>query len=294
MGYLQFLRDIGKHVPMRQMLGRDFVQKRLTDDGAGISYAEFSYVLIQAFDFLYMNKHMGVTLQLCGSDQWGNSIAGVDLIRRINGSEAHVWSSPLIIDSTTGRKFGKSEDGAVWLDAGFTSIYKFYQFWLNVDDGAVIDYLKIFTLLNEVEIDEIKEKFKTDRGGRLPHKTLAYEVTKIVHGEDQAKKQKNIAEALFGKQTIDSLTEAEFATISEELPLIEASAGVDLASLIAEGGLATSNSEARRLLEVGAIYINNQQLPSGAPDTILDPGSENHGFILVRRGKNTSMLVKIK
>src|SRR5690606_15216819 len=135
-GYLQFLRDVGKHVPMRQMLGRDFVNTRLSEDGAGISYAEFSYVLIQGYDFVHLNKEHGVTLQVCGSDQWGNSIAGVDLIRRLNGQEAHVWSAPLVVNNTTGVKFGKSEEGAVWLDEKLTSPYKFYQFWLNVDDAG--------------------------------------------------------------------------------------------------------------------------------------------------------------
>src|SRR5690606_35177157 len=125
--YLDFLRNVGKHVPMRQMLGREFVQSRLAEDGAGISYAEFSYSLIQGYDFLHLFREKGVTLQLCGADQWGNSIAGVDLIRRITGKEAHVWSAPLVVNKATGVKFGKTEDGAVWLDAAKTSPYKFYQ-----------------------------------------------------------------------------------------------------------------------------------------------------------------------
>jgi tyrosyl-tRNA synthetase len=137
MGYLEFLREVGKHVPLRQMLQREFVQSRLAADGAGISYAEFSYVLIQAFDFLQLYRDHGVTLQLCGSDQWGNSIAGVDLIRRVSGAETNVWSTPLVINKTTGKKFGKSEDGAVWLDSKKTSPTQFYQFWINADDGGV-------------------------------------------------------------------------------------------------------------------------------------------------------------
>ncbi len=141
--YLDFLRTVGKHVPMSQMLGREFIQTRLGDGGAGISYAEFSYALMQGYDFLHLFREHGVTMQLCGADQWGNSLAGVDLIRRIEGGEAHVYSLPLIMNKATGRKFGKSEGGAVWLDPDMTSVFKFYQFWINVDDEGVIDYMKI-------------------------------------------------------------------------------------------------------------------------------------------------------
>ena len=137
LGYLEFLRDVGKHVPMRQMLGREFVQSRLSDDGAGISYAEFSYSLIQGYDFLHLHREKGVTLQVAGADQWGNSIAGVELIRRITGGEAHVWTGPLIVNKTTGVKFGKTESGAIWLDPAKTSPTQFYQFWVNCDDAGV-------------------------------------------------------------------------------------------------------------------------------------------------------------
>ncbi len=151
--YLDLLRDVGKHVPMRQMLGRDFVQKRLGEHGSGISYAEFSYVLIQAYDFLRLHEEKAITLQVCGSDQWGNSIAGVDLIRRKTGDEAHVFSAPLVLNQTTGKKFGKTEDGAIWLDPAKTSPYKFYQFWLNVDDEGAESYLKIFTELDKPAVE---------------------------------------------------------------------------------------------------------------------------------------------
>src|SRR5665213_582815 len=149
LNYLDFLRDIGKHVPMRQMLAREFVQTRLGETGNGISYAEFSYVLIQAYDFLHLYKHHDVTLQLCASDQWGNSIAGVELIRRIAGGEVNVYASPLITNETTGKKFGKTEDGAVWLDAKKTSPFKFYQFWLNTEDDSVEEYLLKMTMLSK-------------------------------------------------------------------------------------------------------------------------------------------------
>jgi tyrosyl-tRNA synthetase len=156
--YLTFLRDIGKHVPISTMLSRDFVQARLGEGGSGISYAEFSYSLIQGYDYLHLFREHGVTLQLCGADQWGNSVTGVDLIRRIEGGEAHVFSSPLVVNKATGVKFGKSEDGAVWLDSTKTSVYKFYQFWLNVDDEGAIDYTKIYTLLSREAINELVTK----------------------------------------------------------------------------------------------------------------------------------------
>jgi len=163
MGYLQFLRDVGKHVPMRQMLARDFIQKRLGEEGSGISYAEFSYVLIQGYDFLHLFREHGVTLQVAASDQWGNSIAGVELIRRITGKEAHVWTTPLIINKATGKKFGKTEDGAVWLSESQTSVYQFYQFWLNVDDEGVSDDLKVYKMMSKEEMEQLEIELRENK-----------------------------------------------------------------------------------------------------------------------------------
>ncbi len=284
MGYLDFLRDVGKHVPMRQMLGRDFVQKRLSEDGAGISYAEFSYVLIQAYDFLWMNKHMGVTLQLCGSDQWGNSIAGVDLIRRINGSEAHVWSSPLIVNKSTGVKFGKTEEGAVWLDPKLTSIFKFYQFWLNVDDAGVEDYIKVYTLLSKNKIDTVMGEFQANPAGRAAQKTLAYEVTKLVHGEAQAQKIADISEVLFGDRKFEDLKSDEVAVLTEELPNVKASN--DFAETIVKAGLAKSKTEARSFLAAGAITVNGLKAGDNSEAQLKS------GANLVKRGKNSFAIVE--
>lgn len=279
MGYLQFLREVGKHVPMRQMLARDFIQTRLGEQGAGISYAEFSYVLIQAYDFLHMYKEMDVTLQVCGSDQWGNSIAGVDLIRRLAGNEAHVWSSPLIVDKTTGKKFGKSEDGAVWLDPNLTSVYKFYQFWLNVDDESALEYLKIYTLLSKDEIEHTAAEFSNNRAGRLAQKTLALEVTKLVHGQERADAVRRATEALFGQ---DEVSEQDFEILSSELTVV----GADQSTVqtLVSAGLASSNTEATRFLHEGAIVINGQK---ATPET-----SFKSGLNLVRRGKNNFAIVK--
>lgn len=285
MNYMDFLRDIGKHVPMRQMLGRDFVQSRLGEEGAGISYAEFSYSLIQGYDFLHLHREMGVTLQLCGADQWGNSIAGVDLIRRIMGNEAHVWSAPLIVNKTTGVKFGKSEAGAVWLDANKTSVYNFYQFWLNLDDAGTIDYLKIYTLLSPDEIDDIAHRFNADRSTRLAQKTLAYEVTKLIHGKDQADQVKRVSEALFGGTPFAELNKDEVEILANEIPAVLASEH-NLAALLKESGLASSLSEARRFIEGGGVYINGTKATEITPDDFI------RGCALLRRGKNNVALIR--
>lgn len=282
LSYLGFLRDVGKHVPMRQMLGREFVRERLSEDGAGISYAEFSYALIQGYDFLHLYKEHGVTLQVCGSDQWGNSIAGVELIRRIAGQEAHVWSAPLVINKATGAKFGKSEGGAVWLDAAKTSPYQFYQFWLNVDDDSVQDYIKLYTLLSKEQVEQIMAEFNDNRGQRLAQKTLAYEVTKLVHGEAQAEAVRRASEALFGGANFLELNQQEVEVLKRELPVVRAAD--NLARTVVEAGLASSNSEAMRFIGSGAIYINGEK---ASPESGFRPGSN-----LLRRGKNSFAIVE--
>ena len=248
MGYLEFLREIGKHVPMRQMLGRDFVQARLSQSGAGISYAEFSYALIQGYDFLHLFRHHGVTMQVSASDQWGNSIAGVELIRRIEGKEAHVWTTPLIVNKSTGVKFGKTEEGAIWLDSKMTSPNDFYQFWVNVDDAGVGEYLKVYTEIAPDELGRVMEQFEADRAKRLAQKTLAYEVTKLVHGEKAANDAKAYAETL----SVSPGTGAESN--------VNAAVGASIVDTLVEAELASSKTEARQLLASGGIYINDQKI----------------------------------
>lgn len=289
-GYLDFLRDVGKHVPMRQMLSRDFVKDRLGEDAAGISYAEFSYVLIQAYDFLFLSRNNDVTMQFCGSDQWGNSIAGVELIRRIDGKEAHVYSVPLIINKATGKKFGKSEDGAVWLDENLTSVYKFYQFWLNVDDEGVIDYMKVYTLLSREEIEQIATAFEADKSARVAQKALAYEVTKLVHGQHRADSVKRISEVLFGGASYDDLQPADYEMLQKELPYAEGTE-TDLLDILTGSGLASSKSEARRFVSSKAIYLNGKQVADGA--LTLDQDSTINGFVILRRGKNVHALYRL-
>ena len=248
-GYLVFLRDIGKHFSMTQLLQRDFIQSRIGKDGKGISYAEFSYSLIQGYDYYHLNKEKGVTLQVCGADQWGNSLSGVELIRKLRGAEAHVYSCPLIINKATGKKFGKSENGAVWLDSKRTSVFDFYQFWLNVDDNGVEEYMKVYTLLSKEELDEVMAEFKKNPAGRHAQKVLAYEVTKLVHGEDEADKAVEATKKLFSGEA------------SDDAPTVHARI---LAEAVIEAGFAASNSEVKRLVDQGGVKVNQQKITDTA------------------------------
>ena len=279
--YLDFLRDIGKHVPMGQMIGRDFISTRLGEGGNGISYAEFSYALIQGYDFLHLFREKGVTLQLCGSDQWGNAVTGVDLIRRLESKDAHIYTTPLVVNKTTGVKFGKSEAGAIWLDENKTSVYAFYQFWLNVDDAGVIDYLKIFTLLSQDQIDGIERQFTEQPEGRLAQKTLAKEVTELVHGQERADSAEKVTNVLFGGGDFNSLDQNELEILSKEIPSFEI--GSSLVNYLVESGFAASNNEARRLIEAGAVSVGGEKVES---DMQIDKST------LIKKGKNNYILIR--
>lgn len=279
--YLDFLRNVGKHVPLSNMLGRDFVQSRLGEGGAGISYAEFSYSLIQGYDFLTLYRDHGVTLQLCGGDQWGNSIAGVDMIRRIEGAEAHVYSAPLIINKATGKKFGKTEDGAIWLDPTKTSVYKFYQFWLNADDEGVVEYAKVYTLLDQAAITTMAEQVANNPGAREAQKTLAREVTKIVHGASRTESVEKVTAVLFGGESFSSLSNEELDVLAAEIPT--AALGTSVIESLVGNGVASSNSEARRLIEGGAVSLNGEKISA---DQSIDT------VTLLKKGKNSFILVR--
>lgn len=281
MNYLDFLRTVGKNVPLSQMLGREFVQSRLGEDGSGISYAEFSYSLIQGYDFLHLNREYGVTLQVCGADQWGNSIAGVDLIRRLDGKEAHVYSTPLIINKTTGTKFGKSEGGAVWLDERKTSVYQFYQFWLNAGDADVIDYAKTFTLLSRDEVAELEEQVKTNPSARAAQKRLAHEVTVIVHGEERTASVERVTNVLFGYAKVGELTSDDIEVLAAEIPTYNA--GISIVDALVQSGNASSNGDAKRLIESSAVSINGEKV---AEDSAVSDRA------LIKKGKNSFILVR--
>lgn len=277
--YIDFLHDIGKHMSMTQLLDREFVQSRIGEGGSGISYGEFSYSLIQGYDFLHLYREHGVTLQLCGADQWGNSTTGVSLIRKLEGAEAHVYSIPLVINKATGLKFGKSEGGAVWLDEQKTSVYAFYQFWLNVDDEGVIDYMKLYTTLDRATIEAIAENHAINPGARSAQKVLAREVTDIVHGAQRRESVERVTEVLFGGKTIDSLTDEDTSLLAREIPTV--SPGGLIESLVTSGAV-SSNGEARRLLSSGAVSVNGEKVYEDA-----DVAARS----LVKKGKNTFILV---
>lgn len=279
--YLDFLRSVGKYVPMSNMLGREFVQSRLGEDGSGISYAEFSYSLIQGYDFVHLYKNHGVTLQLCGADQWGNSIAGVDLIRRLESGEAHVYSTPLVINRATGVKFGKSEGGAVWLNPDKTSVYKFYQFWLNLDDEGVIDYAKIYTLLSKEEIEALEENHQANPSARSAQKALAHEVTMLVHGKERTESVERVIGVLFGGDAFSDLMPEDIDALSGQIPTVEI--GKTLVEVLVEAGVASSNGEARRLIESGAVSIHGEKVTDNS--TLAER-------TLVKKGKNSFILVR--
>lgn len=286
MNYMDFLRNIGKHLSMTQLLDREFVKARIGEGGAGISYAEFSYSLIQGYDFLHLFREKNVTLQVCGADQWGNSLAGVEMIRKLEGKEAHVYSTPLIINQATGIKFGKSEDGAVWLDAAKTSPFKFYQFWLNLDDQGVGDYIKIYTTIEKDDFDKLMNEFESDKAARAAQKYLAYQVTKLVHGEKRAQSVKNVSEVLFGQKDFAELSKNDIEELSGEMKTVEVDS---VLSALTTAELASSNSDARRFVESGAVLVNGEKVTL---ETDLKSLQANNGHLLLKRGKNSFALVK--
>ncbi len=279
--YVDFLRDYGKHFSMTQLLDRDFVKSRIGEGGSGISYAEFSYSLIQGYDFLHLFREKGVTLQVSGADQWGNSLAGVELIRKIENKSADVYTTPIIINKSTGQKFGKSEAGAVWLDEKKTSVYQFYQFWLNVDDDGVVDYLKIYTLLSREQIDRLGVESVSNPSDRAAQKALAYEVTKLVHGNERAESAKKVTEVLFGNnRDVTQLDQDQLNLLSQEIPTIALGT---LGDKLVEAGVVDSKGEYRRLLEGGAISVNGEKISEDREITEIS---------LVKKGKNSFVLVR--
>lgn len=281
LGYLQFLRDIGKHVSLTQMLDREFVQARIGEGGAGISYAEFSYALIQGYDFLHLFREKGATLQVAGADQWGNSIAGVSLIRRLEGAEAHVYTAPLVINRATGVKFGKSEGGAIWLDPAQTSPFKFYQFWLNVDDESAKDLIKIYTRLDKDTVDALIDAHETNTAARTLQKRLAAEVSELVHGTERRESVERVTGVLFGDRDITELNHSDLDELSREIPVV--SAGKTVVEALVESGVSASNGDARRLISGGGVSVNGEKVTEDR---------EIHQISLVKKGKNSFVLVR--
>lgn len=288
---LDFLRDVGKNYSMTELIQRDFVVERMNEGGSGISYAELSYTLIQGYDFWYLHKNHDVQLQVGGSDQWGNMLSGVSLIRKKEGAETHALSMPLVINKATGRKFGKSEEGAVWLDPEKTTPTQFYQFWINADDQDVEDYLKIFTLLPKKQIEQVMDEHRADPSKRKAQKLLGNEVTSMVHGSERGGAVTEVTKYLTSQVSLSEASDEVLNQIRREIPTTEARLGQNLVELLVKTGLASSKTEARRLMADGAIYINGR--PS--KKEFVEAGDLDDGMLLLRRGKafKDSALVEI-
>jgi tyrosyl-tRNA synthetase len=257
----------------------------------GLSYTEFAYPLLQAYDYLELHKSYGCDLQVGGSDQWGNIIAGVDLVRRIAGAEVHALTVPLITDKTTGKKFGKSEGNAVWLDAEKTSPYAFYQFWFNTADENVIDYLKLFTMLPLEEIEEMEQTVFANPGERTVQKILATEVTAFVHGKEVCEQVAEVSACLFGEKRIAELSETERSLLKEVAPTTSMHNGVSLVDAVVSTGLATSKREARTFVESGAVSVAGEKVV----DIGLVLDTSVHGDIVhIKRGKRNVALVVLE
>lgn len=277
---IDFLRDTGKHFSMTPLIQRDYIASRLGEGGGGISYAEFSYTILQGMDYLHLYDEYGCTLQLGGSDQWGNCLSGVDLIRRARGAETHVVTIPMIINKATGRKFGKSEEGAVWLDPNKTSITQFYQFWINSDDEGVEGYIKVFTELQKEEVDAIMSEHSQAPQNRYAQTRLAEEVTKLVHGEEAMHIAKAVTEYLTGQANIGEADNV-LDEIRKEIPSVKTNDVGSIIDALVTSGLASSNTEARRLVQGNAISVNGQKIAREN----FEAGDFQNGRLLLRRGK---------
>lgn len=290
--YLDFLRDFGKNYPMTELMQREFVDTRMGSAGSGISYAEFSYSLLQGYDFWYLFTREDVVLQIGASDQWGNILSGVSLIRKKESREAHALCMPLVVNKATGKKFGKSEEGTIWLDPERTSSYKFYQFWFNTADEDAEDYLKVFTMLGKEEINKLLKESKATPAARAAQKRLALEVTSLVHGQNQATRQEHIAQVLFGSGELSDLNESELSVVRQEIPALKIKAGTPTVEVLVRTGLASSNSEARRLVKGGAAYVNGQAFDKDH----LEASIFQKKRLLLRRGKafKDSALVELE
>jgi tyrosyl-tRNA synthetase len=287
LGYIEVLRDVGKHFSVNMMIQKDSVRERLENREQGISYTEFSYMLLQAYDFLYLYKHHGVTLQVAGSDQWGNIVAGVDLIRRTERGEAYGVTAPLVTRADGG-KFGKTEAGAVWLSADRTSPYAFYQFWLNTTDADIVRFLPLYSLHPLAEIERLLAEHAADPGKRVAQRALATEMTELVHEASGLAAAEAATKALFTGDVSalpeTSLTDVFGGAPTSTLPSERLSGdGALLVDLLVEGGAAKSKREARELLTEGAVLVNGER---GAPDATVRSKNLLYGkVLLIRRGK---------
>ena len=292
---IDFLRDIGKHFSVNTLINRDSIKTRLEREGEGISYTEFSYVLLQAYDFYTLNTDVDCTLQLGGSDQWGNIVSGIDLTRRLSNKQLYGMTMPLITKSD-GNKFGKSETGTVWLSAEKTSPYEFYQFFLRQSDEDVVRFLNVFTQVDLEEIRELEEQVKTEAHRRVAQKRLAEEATRTVHGEEMLTKVKNASKMLFGEK-IENLDDEMMSAIFKDVPSIKKersclSEGLGLIDALMETGACASRGQARKLIQAGGAYVNNiSQKDIGY--TLTDDDRASPSYLILRSGKKNYRLIQL-
>ena len=294
LSFLDVLRDIGKHFKVNAMVSKESVRARMEDRDVGISFTEFSYMILQALDFHYLCETQDCELQVGGSDQWGNITAGIDLIHRKQNRQAYGLTLPLITNAD-GTKFGKTESGAVWLDVNRTSIYQFYQFWVRVDDRDVVRYLKYFTFLSRDEVEELASQHEAEPHARIAHKALARAVTALVHGEEAVTEAIRASEILFGGE-LEGITEATFREVAGEVPTCELSTdrfggeGLWLPELLHEAGLAQSRGQARKDVKGGGVYVNGKRIDDEQHKlTTSDLMFEK--YVLLRRGKRNYAVV---
>ena len=286
---LEFLRDVGKHFTVNAMIKKDIVRDRLEQESP-ISFTEFSYALLQGYDFLHLNEEYSCDVQVGGSDQWSNILAGVEFIRKREGRTVYALTWPLVMNKATGKKFGKSEQGAVWLDAGRTSIFDFYQFWFNTEDENAAQYLRLFTLLDEVEIEAALELQRRDPAERHAQRLLAREVTALVHGESATNVAERVSLALFGDGNLAALDRASIEALREAAPSLTVQARAPLLDVLVRSGLAASKREARQLISDGAVMLGGTLI--GDETSEIEDDAFVKGLALLRRGKrNVRILV---
>jgi tyrosyl-tRNA synthetase len=292
MRVLDFLRDIGKHFSVNRMLDRESVKARL--EAGGISYTEFSYQLLQAMDYLELYRRHGCTLQLGGSDQWGNLVAGVDLIRRVEGASVHALAIPLVTKAD-GTKYGKTEGGAIWISADLMPPYAFYQFWLNVADAEVPNLLRVYSFKSREEIDQLVKESEERPAARIGQRALAEEVTTLVHGQEETRRAIAASRALFGQGSLTDLDERTLAAVAAEVraAAIPGNGGLPpVANLMAAAGVAPTVSAARRAIAEGGAYVNNQKVAD--EKAVPRPEDLLHGrYLILRRGKRTVGAVEV-
>ena len=299
--FLNFIRDIGKHITVNYMMSKDSVKNRISSEsGSGMSFTEFTYQIVQGYDFLFLNRNYNCLIQMGGSDQWGNITTGMELLRRIDGKKGYAITCPLITKSD-GSKFGKSEGDNIWLDSKKTSVYKFYQYWLNTSDDDAKDYIKTFTFLEKKQVEKIIFKHELEPHLRLLQKTLASEITKLVHSEKELINSIKASEVLFSKDflnDINKIDEALFLDIFEGVPIAnitlnEINNGIDIIRLLFEkSGFLSSNSDAKRALKENSISVNKKKVNEDYIVNKKDLIKEK--YVIINRGKKSTFIIKVK